>query len=276
METRYDGGLVDSRELYAARRHLREAEAELPQLEALLANATARLWILVGGHREELADMLPDALTTSRSLEAAPAGIPANLLVQRPDVSAARQRLEAARYGVGVRRAELLPRLSLSGSIGLQSSESDDWFDPDQWFRNLSVNLLAPVLQRGRLRGNVELAEARLDEALAAFGRSVLTAVHEVESAVTGLDAASRRFSLLASLEEAAQAEATLRHDRYVSGLDDYASFLSASQVLLGARSARAAGERELGFARLTLHRAVGGAWTPGESDHEDGSTPRK
>ncbi len=174
---------------------------------------------------------------------------------------AARQRLEAARYAVGARRAELLPSLSLSGSIGLQSSESADWFDPDQWFRNLSVNLLAPVLQPGRLRANLALAQAKLDEAVAAFGRSVMTAVHEVESAIAGLEAARRRLGLLGSLEEAAQAEAGLGHDRYASGLDDYASFLAASQILVSAKSARAGGERELGYARLALHRAIGGAW---------------
>ena len=262
METRYDGGLADARDLYAARRQRGDAEAELPQLEALLANAEARLWVLAGGYRDELAGMLPDVLTTAVSLEPGPTGIPADLLVQRPDVRAARQRVEAARYAVGARRAELLPSLSLSGSIGLQSSESADWFDPDQWFSNLSANLLAPVLQRGRLRGNVQLAEARLDAAVAAFGRSVLTAVHEVESAVTGLAASGRRLAILAALEEAAQAEADLRHDRYASGLDDYGIFLAASQMLLSAKSARAAGERELGYARLALHRAVGGAWT--------------
>ena len=262
METRYDGGLTDARDVYAAQRRLGDAEAELPRIEALLANAEARLWVLVGGYREELAGMLPDVLTTADSLGPAPTGIPADLLVQRPDVRAARQRVEAARYAVGARRAELLPALSLSGSIGLQSSESDDWFDPDQWFRNLSANLLAPVLQRGRLRGNVELAEARLDEAVAAFGRSVLTAVHEVESAIAGLEASRRRVDILVSLQEAAQAEADLRQDRYASGLDDYGVFLGASQMLLSAKSARAAGERELGYARLALHRAAGGAWT--------------
>ncbi len=280
METRYDGGLADARDLYAARRQLGDAEAELPQIDALLANAEARLWVLAGGYREELAGMLPDELTTASSLEPAPTGIPADLLTQRPDVRAARQRLEAARYAVGARRAELLPSLSLSGSIGLQSSESADWFDPDQWFRNLSANLLAPVLQRGRLRGNVQLAEARLDEAVAAFGRSVLTAVHEAESAIAGLAAARRRSGLLVSLEEAAQAEVDLRHDRYASGLDDYATFLAASQMLASAKSARAAGERELGYARLALHRAIGGAWStgqPGSASLKDGtSAPRE
>lgn len=265
-ETRYDSGLADARDFYAARRRLREAEAELPPLEALLANAQARLWVMVGGYREELEVMLPDELTTAASLDPAPARIPADLLVQRPDVRAARQRVEAARYAVGARRAELVPSLSLSGSIGLQSSESADWFDPDQWFRNLTANLLAPVLRRGRLRGNVALAEARLDEAVAVFGRSVLTAVHEVESAIAGLEAARQRLALLGSLEQAAQADAALRQDRYASGLDDYVSFLAAAQVLVSAKSARAAGERELGYARLALHRAVGGAWTVGKS----------
>jgi len=262
METRYDGGLVDAEDVYAAQRRLGDAEAELPRLDALLANAEARLWVLVGGHREELEEMLPDILSTAASLASGSAQIPADLLDQRPDVRAARQRVEAARFALGARRAELLPSLSLSGSIGLQSSESADWFDPDQWFRNLSANLLAPVLQRGRLRGNVEVAEARLNEAVATFGRSVLTAVHEVESAIAGLDASRRRLEILASLEEAAEAEANLRHERYASGLDDYAVFLAASQMMLGAQSARAAGERELGYARLALHRAVGGGWT--------------
>ncbi|MDE0052665.1 MAG: efflux transporter outer membrane subunit [Gammaproteobacteria bacterium] len=262
METRYDGGLVEAQDVYAARRQLGDAEAELPQLDALLANAESRLWVLVGGYREELEEVLPDVLATAASLGSGSAQVPADLLNQRPDVRAARQRVEAARYSLGARRAELLPSLSLSGSIGLQSSESADWFDPDQWFRNLSANLLAPVLQRGRLRGNVEVAEATLDEAVARFGRSVLTAVHEVESAIAGLSASRRRVEILTALEEAAQAEADLRHDRYASGLDDYGIFLAASQMSLGAKSARAAGERELGYARLALHRAVGGDWT--------------
>lgn len=262
METRYDGGLVEAQDVYAARRQLGDAEAELPQLDALLANAEARLWVLVGGYREELEQMFPDVLATAASLGSGSAQVPADLLNQRPDVRAARQRVEAARYALGARRAELLPSLSLSGSIGLQGAESSDWFDPDQWFRNLSANLLAPVLQRGRLRGNVEVAESLLDAAVAAFGRSVLTAAHEVESAIAGLSASRRRVEILAALEEAAQAEADLRHDRFASGLDDYGVFLAASQMSLSAKSARAAGERELGYARLALHRAVGGDWT--------------
>lgn len=261
-ETRYDRGVIAIRELYAARRALRDAQAGVPQIDARLADAEARLWALLGGYRADLQSVLPQALSPVASLDPVPAGIPADLLVQRPDVSAARQRVEAARHALGARRAELLPSLSLSGSIGLQSAASSEWFDPDQWYRNLSVNLLAPVFQGGRLRAGVALAEAQLDEAAAVFGRAVVTAVNEVEAALAGLHANRQRVSLLNRFVEEAGAEAALQEQRYLAGLGDYAIYLAAAQGLLSAKSALAAGRRELGYARLSLHRALGGAWT--------------
>ena len=260
--SRYERGLTDISGLHKARQDLRKARAELPQIEALLTDAEGRLWVLLGGYRADLADMLPDSLTPSTALKPVPAGIPAHLLAQRPDVIAAKQRMEAARYTVGARRADMLPRLSLHGSIGLQSTDSGEWFDPDQWFRNLTLNLLGPAFQGSRLRGNVALAKARLNEAAAAFGRSVVTAVNEVEAALAGLAASRQRHSLLASLAEEAEAETRLQEQRYVSGVVDYEAYLTATHTLLGARSVLAAAERDLGYARLALHRALGGAWT--------------
>ena len=263
--SRYDRGLVDARALHAARRNLRTAEAELPPIEAALADAEGRLWVLLGGYRDDLAGILPDALAPTPALEAVPAGVPADLLVQRPDVSAARQRMEASRYMVGARRAELLPSLSLSGNIGLQGTDTGEWFDADQWFQNLTVDLLAPAFQGARLQSNLALAEAQLDEAAAAYGRAVVTAVNEVESALAGWDGSRRRRTAMASLAEEARAEAALQEQRYVAGVADYASYLVASRTLVSAHSALATAERDLGLARLALHRALGGAWTATE-----------
>lgn len=258
---RYELGLAGAGELYSARRKLGDAQAALPPIEGRLADAQARLWILLGGFREDLADMLPDSLSPAVALDAAPAGVPADLLMQRPDVGAARQRMEAARYALGARRAELLPSLSLAGSIGLQSADSDAWFDADQWFHNLTLNLLGPALQGARLQRNVALAEARLDEAAAAFGRTVVTAVGEVEAALAGLEASRRRHGLMASIAHESGIATAHEERRYASGVGDYADYLAAAQTLVGAKSALAAAERDLGFARLALHRALGGAW---------------
>ena len=258
---RYDAGLADIRELYAAERTAVDAQANLPRIDARRADTEARLWVLLGGYSADLDDMLPDSLAPITPLDDVPSGIPADLLVQRPDVNAARQRVEAARYALGARRAALLPSLSLAGSIGLESSNSSDWFDPDQWYRNLSANLLAPVFQGGRLRSDVALAEAQLDETVAAFGRSVVTAVNEVDAALTALRANRHRVVLLMGFTDEAAAEAALQEQRYRSGVGDYSSFLAASHHLLSAKATLAGGRRDLGHARLALHRALGGGW---------------
>ncbi len=261
-ESRYDRGLTDLRDLHAVRQSLREAQAELPQIEALLADAEGRLWILAGGYRADLANMLSNSRIPSIVFKPVPVGIPADLMVQRPDVLAAMQRLEAARYSVGARRADRWPRLSLQGSIGLRSTDSSMWFDTEQWFRTFSMNLLGPVFQGSRIRSNIALAEAKLNEAVNAFGRSVVTAVNEVEAALVGLQASRQRHSLLVSLKNEAEAETELQEQRYLSGVGDYEAFLAAAQSQRGTESALSAARRDLGYARLALHRALGGAWT--------------
>ncbi len=266
-ESRYDRGLADLSDLHAARQSLRQAQADLPQMEALLADAESRLWILAGGYRADLANILSNSQIPSIEFKPVPVGIPADLMVQRPDVLAAMQRLEAARYSVGARRADRLPRLSLQGSIGLRATDSSVWFDSDQWFRNLSINLLGPVFQGSRIRSNIALAEARLEEAANAFGRSVVTAVNEVEAAMVGLEANRQRHSLLVSLTDEAEAETELQEQRYLSGVGDYEAFLAAVQSQMGTESVLSATRRDLGYARLALHRALGGAWTSDDGE---------
>ena len=260
-KSRYNQGLDSARDLYRVRRNLWDAKAELPMIEGRLADTERRLWILLGGYRGNLVDMLPKSLSPAVALEPVPPGIPADLLVQRPDVRAAWQRMEAARYAVNARRAELLPTLSLTGSIGLQTSERENLFEFNQWFRNLTVNLLGPIFQGSRLRDNVTLAESRLNETIAAYGRVVVTAVNEVESALIGWETSHRFYILRKSFSEEARAEVEYQGRRYQSGVADYEDYLTASQTLVSANSALAAAERDLGYARLALHRALGGAW---------------
>lgn len=263
---RYNAGLIDIQALYDIRRGVSSANANSAEIAARLADAEARLWVLLGGYATDLESILPDAQAPPVPQTEVPSGIPADRLVQRPDIHAARQRLEAARYALGAHRAALLPSLSLSGSIGLESSDSGDWFDPDQWYRNLSANLLAPVFQGGRLRGNVALARARLDEAAAAFGKSVVTAVNEVDAALAGWRANRLRLSMFVSLAEEAQAEADLFQQRYLGGVADFDHYLAASQRALGAQAGLSRATRDLGLARLAVHRALGGGWSASDA----------
>ena len=272
--TRYDRGLSDSLDLYRVRQELRETQAALPQLERQLAAAEARLAALLGGYREDLEAILPATLSPSPPPDPVPAGIPADLLLQRPDVQAAGHRLDAAGYAIQARVAELMPSFSLRGSIGLQSARIGSWFNVNQWFTNLAANLLEPVFDGGRRETQVALAEARFNELAAAYGRTVVTAVNEVEAALAGLESEGRRHAFLVSRREEAQATLDLRSDRYASGIGGYADFLDALRAVLNVESALIGVQRDLALARLAVHRALGGAWVapdaPDASDAPD------
>ena len=274
-EARYDRGLVTSFELYQVRQELRNIQAGLPQLESQLVGAEGRLAILLGGFRSKLRAVLPDSLAPVSPTISVASGVPADLLLQRPDVRAAGQRLEAARYVIGARRAELLPSLSLSGTIGVQAADAGGLFSVDQWFRNLVGNLVAPIFMGGRIRNNIALAHARYNQAAAAYGRAVITAVHEVESALAVLDNEVRRHDLLESQRQQALASVALQSRRYFSGVGGYMDYLDASRALLNVESALAGALRDLALARLGVHRALGGEWVaPPEPTSDLGTVP--
>ena len=264
-EARYDRGLTDSLDLYRVREDLRNTRAGLPQLDHRRAEAEARLATLLGGYREDVAGLLPETLAPARAVDPLPAGVPADLLQQRPDVRAVWRRLEAAGHEIEARRAELMPSLSFAGSIGLQTSDVAGLFNVQQWFSNLLSNLVAPVFDGGRLADNVALARTRFNELAAAYGQTVVTAVNEVEGALAGLRNEGRRHAFLAARREEAQAALDVRSQRYAAGVGGYADFLDASRTLLNVESALAASERSLALARLAVHRALGGAWTAPE-----------
>ncbi len=268
-ETRYDRGLATSLDLQRVRQELRNVQASVPQLESALVAAEGRLAVLVGGFREKLDAVLADSLAPLPPSDVVATGVPADLLVQRPDVHAAGLRLEAARLAIGAERARALPSLSFSGTIGLQAAEAGELFDPGQWFRNLIGNVTTPIFGRDRIRADVAVAEARFSQAAAAYGRTVTTAVHEVEAALAALAAEGRRHEFLASQRDEAAATVQARSRRYAAGVGGYVDYLDAVRGLLGVESTLAAARRDLALTRLALHRALGGDWTapPDEGD---------
>ncbi|HKK92142.1 MAG TPA: efflux transporter outer membrane subunit [Longimicrobiales bacterium] len=270
-ETRYGQGLVSSFELYQIRGQLRAAATSLPQLTAQLADARRRLDLLTGGFPGELDELLGGAAPPDEALDVAPppAGVPADVLVQRPDVRAAARRLEAARLRVGARKAELLPGITLSGTVGLQASEPDNLFRLDQWFNNLAAGLTAPLFQGGRLRANVSVAEAQYAARVAAYRRSVLTAIGEVEATLRQYGDQRERFETISGQLSEAEASLEVQSDRYAGGVGGYTDYLDALRNALDVRASVATARRDLALARLAVHRALGGTWV-----HEDEDSP--
>ena len=266
-ESRYQNGLNRSRDLYAARLKLWNAEAAIPALESQLAETKARFWTLLGGYPSELETQLATSGTPSPTIEHIPVGVPTDLLRQRPDIGAVRKRMEAASYVLGARRADLLPTLSLSGFIGLQSAETRDWFDASQWFRNVSINLLGPTLHGAQLTSEVKLAESQFKQSVVTYQHTVVKAVNELESKLLQLTAAHQRYRLLGASVEEARAEMTLQENEFASGLVEYDTYLAAQEAFNKISQVWSQSELDLLVARLSLHSALGGVWTQTEID---------
>lgn len=261
--TRYDRGLVGSFELYQVRQDLQNTAAGLPQLRTALQDARGRLAVLAGRYPGELDPVLGAPSLPTGDLPDIPPALPSDLLWQRPDVRSAGLRMEAARLRAGARRAELLPRLSLTGTLGLQSNEAEGLTDLSQWFRNLTAGLTAPLFQGGRLRANVAAQEARWDQQRAVYGRTVLTAVSEVETALARVRQEADRFAFLRGQLEEAEASVDLQSRRYASGVAGYADYLDALRNRLTVQTILATAARDYALARLGVHRALGGTWIP-------------
>lgn len=262
-ERRYDRGLVSSFELYQLRQDYRNTQAALPQRESQLTAAEGRLAVLLGRYAGAMRAELGDRLAPRLVFEPIPTGLPADLLIQRPDVAAAAQRFEAARFRVGARRAEMFPSLSLSSTLGTQSDRPSGVFDIlDNWVLNLGASLTAPLFQGGRIRANIDAAEARYAQQTASYARTVLTAYREVTAALEDYEEQRQRYALLFAQLQEAEGSANLQAERYAAGVSAFTDYLDALRNLYQVRSSLSAAGRDVALARLAVHRGLGGGWT--------------
>ena len=260
-QQRYERGLISSFELYAIQQVFENARSSRPLLESQLAEARGRLNVVLGQYTAPLDTVILSAQADPFNLTPIPAGLPSDLLEQRPDVVAAAQRLEAARQNIGVARAERFPRFSLTGSGGTQSRELSDLVKTSQRFWIFGGSLVAPLFNAGALKANEQAAWARYEQQAAQYEKTVLTAFKEVEAALIAYQKQQERFAFLREELQAARDNAGAQERRFVRGIGDYLAFLDARRNLVRVETSVTAAQRALASARLAVHRALGGAW---------------
>ena len=267
-EDRYRRGLAQSFELYQVRQDLRSTEAGLPQRENTLDSAETRLTGLLALYPEASGEVLGATLLPRLVFEDVPAGLPADLLSQRPDVAAAWDRLEAARLRIGARKAERYPRVSLSASTGSQGGVPQDAFDiGENWLLSLASNIVAPIFDNGRISANIAAARATYDESAAAYGAAVLGAYNEANLAIAAYERQRARYRLILAQRDEAQSTLDLQARRFEAGVGDYVGYLDALRAFYQVESSLSAAGRDVALARLGVHRALGGDW---EMDNAD------
>jgi NodT family efflux transporter outer membrane factor (OMF) lipoprotein len=258
---RSEAGLTTALDVEQARANLEQTRAALPQIRTGIAASTARLAVLVG----EAPGALDAQLTAPAPVPIPPpriaVGVPAAALARRPDVARAERQLAAETARIGVAKAQALPRLSLSGSVGVESLAAGDLFTAASYTSTLLGNLTQVVLDFGRVRATIDAQKAVRDGALAEFEQALLEALEDVENSLVAFAEEERRRDALAAAADAAQLAAKLARDQYAVGLVDFESVLVAERALFSSQDQLAASEGEYASNLVRLYKALGGGW---------------
>ncbi len=256
-ELRYRKSMATALDVYQQRQAVAQIQAVLPPLEAQLETLQHELAVLLG--KVPRADL---GLAASTFPDAGPLpgqGLPADLLAQRPDVRSAGIRLQAADWRVSAARADRLPAVRLSGSASYGANEWELLFD--NWMATLAGSLTGPIFDAGRRKAEVERTRAVVDERLAAYRQTVLTAVAEVENALVLEAKQGAYIAALRTQFETAQSTHREALARYRKGLNDYLPVLSALTNAQALERSLVQAEHDLLVYRVQLHLALGGTW---------------
>lgn len=238
------------------------AEADLEARKRALALAHNALQLLVG---DELPGDLPPALPLERQPVVArlPPGLPADLLLTRPDLRQAEQMLVAANADIGAARAAFFPQISLTASFGYASTSLDGLFDPARQVWRFAPQISQPLFQGGRLRAGLRLAEVRKSEAVVQYERAIQTAFREVADALAGTATFDRQIKAQLRSVSASERRLALSSLRYRAGIDGRLELLDTQRELYAARQTLLELRREDIANTVALYKALGGGLQP-------------
>jgi outer membrane protein, multidrug efflux system len=258
---RFEKGLTGQLDVQEADALLSSTRAQSPVLEAGFRDAVYHLGLLLGQPPGALLDELAGAAPIPVAPPAVPAGLPSDLLQRRPDVQQAERQLAAATARVGAAASDLYPKFSLTGDVGLQSVSAGDWFTAGSRFWTAGPTVQWRIFDAGRIRANIRLQNARVDQSLAAYEQSMLAAFTDVESALTGYAKEQTRRQSLAHAAQANEKAVALAGDLYRHGLADFLRVLESQRALYQSQDALAESERTVSSDLIALYKALGGGW---------------
>lgn len=258
---RFEAGGTSELDVQQATALLRDTEATIPALGIQRRQAENSLSLLLGMPPSDLTPLLGEPGAVPRVPATVAVGIPAALLRRRPDVRSAEQAAAAQSARVGVAAAELLPALQLTGSIGLGADDAARFFEGRSLEGSAGPAVRWPILNYGRLINNVRLQDATLQERLADYAATVLTAQREVENALVGYLRGSEQVERLAQSVAAANRAVEISLVQYREGATDFTSVLNTQQAKLREDDLLASTRGAVALSAIGLYKALGGGW---------------
>jgi NodT family efflux transporter outer membrane factor (OMF) lipoprotein len=261
VSEKFRGGAVSKLDEEQAASLLEDTRALIPGLEASIRQTQNTLCLLLGIPPQDLHDLLEGTRPIPSAPPQVAVGIPADLLRRRPDIRRAERSLAAQSASIGVAKSDLLPRISLVGTIGVASTDFADLFTQDSFQAFGGPSFRWAILNYGRIVNNVRVQDAAYQALVSDYENTVLRAQAEVESAIAAFLGARRQVDFLARSVDAARNAVTLADLQYREGAVDYTRVINTQQFLLTEQDKLVSTKGAVALDLTTLYRALGGGW---------------
>jgi len=258
---RFAKGLATGLDVQQASTVLATTRADVPTLESAIATAMHRIEVLLAQQSGTLQSELEHVAPIPAQPPIVPVGLPSELLLRRPDIRRAERLLAAATANIGVAKADLFPKFFLTGSAGFQSISADDWFTAGSKFWSVGPTAQWRIFDAGRIRANIKVQNARQEQALAAYEKTVLTAFEEVENGLILYAKEQVRRRSLQDAVASSQKSLETANKLYANGLTDFLRVLDVERSLYQAQDALVQSDRTISANLISLYKALGGGW---------------
>ncbi len=239
--------------------------ASVAQFEGQITQTENLLSLLVGRNPGSI--VRGRALTEVLGTLTVPAQLPESLLERRPDVREAEAALHAATARVGAAKGAQLPVISVTGDYGTFATRTSDLGKAQSETYQIFGGVSIPIFTGGRLSSQVDVAEARAEQARYGYEQTVLIALREAEDALAGIRSSRNQVIAEQTQVDALRRALHLAELRYQAGASSYLDLLDAQRSLFVAELELADAQGQEATAAVTLYRALGGGWPVSPAD---------
>ena len=260
-EVRYNTGLVSKLDVAQAKSVYFNTKASIPQLESGINQYITSLAVLLGTYPREICPVLERVGELPDYMEPISIGIPADLLMRRPDIRSAEHQINAQAASLGASKSDWLPQVFIKGSVGYASKDFKDLTKHKSFTYEIAPALSWTIFSGGKLVNATKSARAQLDEAIDQFNQTVLTAVQETDNAMTAYRSSIKQIVALREVRNQGQETLTLSLDLYKQGLTPFQNVLDAQRSLLSYENQLVQARGNSLLQLIALYQALGGGW---------------
>lgn len=256
-------GLVGGLDVAQAERNLATTESFVPLFRTAAIQGVNRLGVLIGESPTELHDDFREIAEIPEVPDRVTVGLPLDLLRQRPDLRASERALAAQTARIGVATADLYPRFALLGTFAFDATDAAGLFTGDTGAFSVGPAVRWSLFDGGRVRSQIQVEDARAEQAMVAYEQTLLLALQEAEDAMVAYSEERKRRDALARSVAAAQEATDLVATVYRAGLTDFQNVLDSERALFNQEDALAASEGLVAGNLIRVYESLGGGWSP-------------